>query len=111
MSYSIQVFAGTTPEVEQLRAFCETRGILLNQSYEITVELKELPEALLELKRVGYKDAQENKWMIDRISDVGITLLINNIAPDASIPQTTIFIPKENIICIHSLFGNFVSDL
>lgn len=111
MSERLTCYAATTPEVKKLNAFCEPRGIFLDSHNEFIVEVKELPEVFSKLNLIGYEDPKEGKWMLSNICDEGITFIINNIAPDASIPQATIFIPKENIICIHSLTEEFINGL
>lgn len=111
MNYTINVFVASTPEAEQLVAFCEPRGIFLHQSREFAVVVKELPEIFSKLKSIGYSDAQENKWMLASISDEGLALLINNIDPNATMPQSTIFLPMSNIICIHSITERVLAEI
>ena len=114
-SHIINIYIADTDTVKNLDAFCEARGIYLGKSREFVVELKEMPKIFVELESIGCSGAKEKKWMLAHISDEGISLYIciTNVTLIQSMEnvEASIFIPKENIICIHSITKDFFEAL
>lgn len=115
MSHNINIYIADRDVFKNLDAFCKARGIYIGKSRDFVVELKEIPKIFVELEFIGYSDARENKWMLTHISNEGISLYICITDPALTESmknvETSIFIPKENIVCIHSITKEFFEAL
>ncbi len=81
----------------------------------LMIEVRNMPEILTVLEQVSnydhllkertMKDKSEEVWDILRMCDAGISFYVTNWQPADGV----IFIPRENIIAIHTLSKEFVA--
>ena len=85
------------------------------------IEVRDLPEAVSALEEIAYrnqlmkdtgkvKDNVTRIWDILRINDEGVSLYITNSPESEQIADAFIFIPRENIIAIHTVDREFLES-
>jgi hypothetical protein len=71
-----------------------------------SIELQLVPEIMLVLERTGYFKERPKIWEMIRLTTEGVALYVSIAVADAYV-----FIPKETIICIHTVSEYFLREM
>ncbi len=98
-------------DTEQAQSYLRSQGMTFDGGIEehgFYIEVKHQPEILTRLEAAGYLDQDKDRaWHIMSITERGISLYLCHIEAGDSY----VFIPQENIICIHTVDNGFINDV
>ncbi len=123
MSYKIEIVVGTNDAAKTVFDYYKEIGWVTPETKDeelenyvqghFVVEVKNYPKVFEELLVKKYS-VSDKQWQLHCINEKGLVFYIANTnfnAKDVKRIEAYIHIPRENIICIHSVTEAYLNDL